>query len=203
MGDNKMKKSVCLYFLVLIICFVFGGCNNKVAQEQKDIKTPDVAQNKTNADEVKDSIEISSFTTKIVTKGKDRMDNIILASKSLDGYVIKAGAEFSFNNTVGVRSKERGYKKAMVFFSWGKSYEEGGGICQLSSTLYNTAKNADMQILERHDHLKKVYYLPIGQDAAVKYGSQDLRFINTKSFDVITQTVLEYEKSVTVKFFKK
>lgn len=129
--------------------------------------------------------EISSYSTKIVDKDKNRQDNIKLACSSLDGHIIKPEEEFSFNNTLGPMGKDAGYKKATSFTSTGKKFKAyGGGICQLSSTLYNACLNASLKITERHSHSRRVVYVPKGKDATTFYGSKDLKFVNNTINDI-------------------
>ena len=97
---------------------------------------------------------------------------------------MEAGAEFSFNTTVGERTREKGYEEAKVLIDGKRDYAVGGGICQISSTLYNAAERAGMEILERHDHTNEVHYVEIGRDAAVAFGAQDFRFRNPFSHAV-------------------
>ena len=100
--------------------------------------------------------------------------------------LLKNGETFSFCNTVGKATPDRGYKKADVFDSNGnviKGY--GGGNCQISSTLYNAVLKLDkLEVVERHEHSKKVYYVPEGKDAAVAYGSVDFKFKNDYDNDI-------------------
>ena len=100
--------------------------------------------------------------------------------------LLNLGETFSFCNTVGKATPEAGYQKADIFDSNGnvtKGY--GGGNCQISSTLYNAVlKLPDLDIVERHEHSKKVYYVPTGKDAAVAYGSIDFKFKNNYDYNI-------------------
>ncbi|NLX77754.1 MAG: VanW family protein [Clostridiaceae bacterium] len=127
---------------------------------------------------------ISSFTTKIYDKDKHRVNNIKLAAEDLDKTVIEPGEVFSFNETVGRRTREKGYEEAPIFVDGEKSKGVGGGVCQVSTTLYNAALEADLEIVERHRHSRKVSYVPEGKDAAVVYNSKDLRFKNTRDYPI-------------------
>lgn len=123
--------------------------------------------------------EIASYSTKIIDKDANRQHNIKLACSSLDGHVVKPEEEFSFNGSLGPMGKEEGYKKAISFTSTGKKFKAyGGGVCQLSSTLYNACLNASLEITERHPHSRRVFYVPKNKDATVFYNSKDLKFIN-------------------------
>lgn len=109
---------------------------------------------------------------------QDRTNNLILACKAIDGTVLKAGQEFSFNRVVGERTEEKGYRPASIYADGDVVDEVGGGICQVASTLYLVALKADLTITERHCHQFPVSYLPLGVDASIYWGSQDLRFRN-------------------------
>lgn len=143
--------------------------------------------------------EISSFTTIIYDKEENRVNNIKIAAEELDGTVIEPGEVFSFNETVGKRSKEKGYEEASIFVDGEKSKGVGGGVCQVSTTLYNAALKADLEIIERHRHSRKVSYVEEGKDAAVVYNSKDLRFKNTRDYPIeIRISVTEDEIRVTL-----
>ena len=124
---------------------------------------------------------LATFTTRYPAFRKNRTHNIHLALKPLDGALVGAGEVFSFNNTVGPRLKELGYRDAPVFVHGELEPGTGGGVCQVSTTVYNAALLADMQILQRSHHSSPVPYVPMGRDATVAYGLLDLRFRNTAS----------------------
>ena len=108
-----------------------------------------------------------------------------LAISKLNGVIIENGAEFSFNNTIGPMNEGNGFKKATGFDSNGKKIKiSGGGICQISSTLYNCALIAGFDITERHPHSRRVYYVPKDKDATILYGSLDLKFVNNSGSKV-------------------
>lgn len=122
--------------------------------------------------------EISSFSTWYNPGQTDRSHNVVLAARALNNTMVTAGEAFSFNKRVGPRLAEKGYRDALVIV--GDRYEQGlaGGICQVSSTLYNACLLAGLEIIERHNHNLAVAYVPLGQDATVSYGAQDFRFRN-------------------------
>lgn len=130
--------------------------------------------------------EIANYSSTLLDGEKNRVFNIQKACDTLNGVVIKQGQEFSFNNTIGPMGEENGYLKATGFDSNGKNIQiSAGGMCQVSSTLYNVLLISGVEITERHPHSKRVYYVPIDKDATVYYGSLDLKFINTLDADVI------------------
>ncbi len=122
---------------------------------------------------------VSTFTTKFPVRKKDRNTNIRLASGKINGCVLLPGDTFSFNTVVGKRTIQDGLKTAPVFKNGKHDMGVGGGICQVSSTLYNAALFADLTVVQRHNHSMPVAYLPVGRDATVDYGSLDLKFKNT------------------------
>lgn len=111
--------------------------------------------------------------------GYNRTINLDLACKAIDGTLLLADEVFSFNETVGERTEEKGYLPASIYTSGTVSDEVGGGICQVASTLYLTAMEADFEILDRCAHQFTVSYMPLGMDASIYWGSQDLKFRNT------------------------
>lgn len=127
---------------------------------------------------------LTTFSTTILDSDENRVNNIRLASQKINGFVLKPGETFSFNKIVGKRDYSKGYKKAKVLVNGESNEGVGGGICQLSSTVYNAALKSGMQIIERHTHSGEVGYIPRGQDAAVSYGYKDLKFKNVNNYPV-------------------
>lgn len=123
--------------------------------------------------------KLASFSTPLKSKANSRRNNIDLTASILNGTQIAPGETFSFNQIVGKPSSSRGYQKADTLVD-GKTIQAiGGGNCQVSTTIYNTATQVpDIEILERHNHSKEVPYIESGKDAAVSYGSLDLKFKN-------------------------
>jgi len=134
-------------------------------------------------------VEIGSFSTEILDGQKSRVNNIKVASDYINGVEIMPGEEFSFNGALGRRTKEKGYKKAPIIIKTKrgpkKGYGVGGGICQISTTLYNAALEAGLEITERHQHSKKVPYIEKGKDATVVYGGADLKFVNNRNNPIV------------------
>lgn len=128
---------------------------------------------------------ISSFSTKVYDKSKNRVQNLKVAAKAVNGTVIKPGETFSFNKTVGPRTAEKGYKEAPVLVGKEHTKGLGGGVCQVSTTIFNAAKKADLDIVERHTHDIEVVYAKNGTDATVSYGTLDMKFKNTKDYDIL------------------
>ena len=130
----------------------------------------------------------SCFLTNFSTSNNDRKCNIILALKKLNGTIVMPGEIFSFNHVVGERSEKNGFKKAKIIKN--KKYIEsfGGGVCQVSTTLYNAAIRAGLKIVELHPHSLRVGYVEPGFDAMVNMGSSDLKFINNTNCPILIAT---------------
>ena len=195
--------------VLIYIIYLFIGSNNKLnINEVKDIKT-DFNQNINNSNKVNvekeiiyEEIEIASFTSTLYDNEENRVFNITKACQCLNGVVIEPGQEFSFNDTIGPMGEENGYLKATGFDSQGKLIQvSAGGMCQVSSTLYNVALLANLEITERHPHSRRVYYVPADKDATVYYGSLDLKFINNTD-EKIKITAENDSYSVTIKMYK-
>jgi vancomycin resistance protein YoaR len=137
---------------------------------------------------------LGSYKTPLLNRNTDRVNNIRLAMRKINGYKLKSGEVFSFNDIVGKRDSENGFKMAAVIINGEYGEDMGGGVCQLSSTIFNAADKAGMEILERHSHSKEVKYVPVGRDAAVSYGYLDLKFKNTKEYDVELKAKIEDKK---------
>lgn len=128
--------------------------------------------------------KITSFTTKFDAGNVPRASNIRLAAKIIEGTVLTPGDTFSFNTVVGQRTEERGFQEAGVYMNGKVDTGIGGGICQVSTTLYNSVLFADLQVLERHNHSLTVPYVPLSRDAAVSWGLQDFKFINNTDYHI-------------------
>ncbi len=128
---------------------------------------------------------IGSYTTTLLDRSDSRVNNIQLASEKINGTVIMPGEEFSFNRTVGRRTAAKGYEEAPIIVRTPegpkKKKANGGGVCQISTTIYNAVEECGLKVTERHLHSKKVGYVPKGEDATVSFGSVDFRFVNTRS----------------------
>ena len=147
---------------------------------------------------------IAAFTTEFKGSKKNRIHNITLAAQKMNGTVLEAGAVLSVNKTIGDRNKKNGWKLASAIAGGKYEDEYGGGVCQLSSTLYNACLLADLEIVERYHHSWPMSYVPIGRDATISTGSKDLRFKNTTSAPLLILTQVNAEgKSITVNIYGK
>ena len=181
-----MKKIL----LIILISCVLVACGNNQTQYQQQSYQIENQQLSSNI--------VGSYTTNLTDKTEGRVHNIKLAISKLDGTRVGAGETFSFNDTIGPREEKDGYKEAIIFDGHGnKTKGFGGGVCQLTSTLYNAAKNAGFEIEERHEHSRDVPYIEDGKDATVSfYGNEDLKFRNTKEYAIIIRAEATEDKVI-------
>lgn len=181
-------KKITLYFILLICLIGLCGCNdnNKNDNTSSDAERTSYSTTSPSPTPTKE-IEKSTFTTNILDKTPNRLDNIALTCSKINEITVKSGETFSFCDTVGKVSSNTGYKEADVLDAEGKPFKGfGGGNCQVSSTLYNAVLGfKDLQVLERHSHSKKVYYVEKDKDAAIDSNSKlDFKFKNTTGHDI-------------------
>lgn len=124
---------------------------------------------------------LSSYTTSFNRGLRGRTHNLTLAARCIDGAVLKPGQEFSVNAAVGPRLANRGFRTAQIFVRGKIEDGIGGGVCQVSSTLFNAVLLAGLAIKERSPHSQTVPYVAPGRDATVVYGLRDFRFVNSNS----------------------
>ena len=219
-----MKKFIIIIFLIIIFaCIAFymykSGSNNqinyssnytaeKTSSINETINSPNNTsngndENKSSQDEKKannnsENKTVSNFSTQLPKDSKARYSNIELACETLNGTVVKSGNTFSLWNTLGCPTKEKGYKKAKSFTSDGKVIKSyGGGICQVSTTIYNALLKIDgIKVTERHEHSRDVVYVKDGKDAAVSYKSSDLKFKNNLDYDIKIKANVKNNKVV-------
>lgn len=122
--------------------------------------------------------EIGSYATSLQGRTESQVYNAVIAAGRIDNVVIQPGGAFSFVKAVGPWTADRGYRKAPVSYDGELVRSWGGGVCQVSSTLYNAALLAGLEIVERHRHHWPAKYAPPGRDAAVAYEKIDLRLRN-------------------------
>ncbi len=121
--------------------------------------------------------KISSYTTWFNEADADRSENIAIAASLIDGITLQPYGEFSFNKTVGRRTAEAGFKQAKIIVNGEYVLGVGGGVCQVSTTLYNAALKSGLTVVEYHPHSLQVSYVPPSRDAMVSSGS-DLQLLN-------------------------
>ena len=128
--------------------------------------------------------QLATFKTTYDGGNTDRTTNLKLACDKINGKVILAGETFSYNKTLGARTAAAGYKNAAIY-SGGEVVDGiGGGICQISSTLYNAVLRANLEIVERRNHQFVTSYVEAGMDATVVYGTTDFKFKNTRKYPI-------------------
>jgi putative cell wall-binding protein len=147
-------------------------------------------------------IPIAQYTTYFKVSEVNRTENIRLAAKALDGQLLAPGERFSFNERVGERTAEAGYKEALIIEGDVFTPGLGGGICQVSSTLYNAVMLAHLEIVERHPHSLPISYVPPGQDATVAYPYLDFKFRNSSKEYLLIRSFVKGD-ALTFQFFKK
>ena len=160
-----------------------------IAAEDKDeytvkltITKPKVTVNDIGTEAFPD--KLGTFTTRYDERDRDRTTNLKLACQKLNNQVVLAGATFSYNKTLGERTIAAGYKNAAVYENGQVVDGIGGGICQISSTLYNAIVDANLETVERRNHQFVTSYVPAGKDATVVYGMTDFKFKNTRKYPV-------------------
>ena len=122
---------------------------------------------------------LASYSTDLAGRTPHQRYNARRAAAALDGVVVKPGATFSFDKIVKGWTGDQGFLRAPVSYNGTLIDDYGGGVCETSTTIYNAALLAGLQIVERHSHSFSPSYAPPGRDAAVAYPSADLRFVNT------------------------
>lgn len=147
--------------------------------------------------------KISSATTNASFSDSNRLTNIKLACKAIHGMAIQPGETFSFNKALGERTTKKGYKPAGALENGMHTKQVGGGICQVSSTLFNAVAKADLQIVERSPHSIPSVYVDLGKDAAVNWPNQDFKFKNNGLYPVYIVASLSKDKKVTFSIYGK
>jgi vancomycin resistance protein YoaR len=142
----------------------------------------------------------STFTTFFDPARENRVHNIELAASYLNNYFLAPGEIFSFNSIIGNTTPEKGYKEAPIIIGGELVPGFGGGICQLSTTLYNAVLLANLEIIERHSHQLTVPYIPPGMDATVSYKINDLKFRNNKEHYILINSVVD-KNTLTLHLF--
>lgn len=171
--------------ICLILTFLLSACSAYKKPEEKYVAEPHKRE------VIYREVSIGEAVTKIIDNGKNRVSNILLACDRISGIKLSVGDEFSFNEITGRKTSKNGYKSAPVLVDGEKSYGIGGGVCQVSTTIYMAAKDAGLKITEHHNHSESVAYAPLGMDATVVYGVKDFRFVNDTTDDIYIYTWVE------------
>lgn len=147
---------------------------------------------------------LSKFTTVFDVGNTNRASNIALATKTLDGIILKPGEVFSYNKVIGNTTKEKGYKLGGAYVNGQVVQAYGGGICQVSTTLYNAVLYANLEIVQRYNHTYAVSYVPAGRDATVSYGGKDFKFKNNRKYPIKIEGVAKNGTvSISIKGIKE
>ncbi len=144
--------------------------------------------------------QVGTFVTYFRGNNKERKTNIFLATDAINNQVVFPGETFSFNQTVGKRTKEKGYLPAPIIVKGELSEGIGGGICQVSSTLFNAVDQAGVEILERYSHSRQVPYVRPGRDATVSWYGPDFTFRNKSAHPLLIQAKVS-DRSVVIRIF--
>ena len=227
MKKNKILIGVIIIIVLVLIIAVFiynnnnnGNTNNKntntnlennanvtasristnVNEEQAKNRIANILQNQNEIiKNISNEKEISMYSTTIKDKSSGRLTNISITCSTLNNTIIHSGETFSFNEVVGKPTAERGYQEASVIIDHKTEKGIGGGNCQVSSTLYNAVLAVpSLVVTERHEHGKDVTYVPEGKDAAVSYGSLDLKFRNNLGSDIRIEATTNNE-TITIR----
>ncbi len=174
--------------IILISSFLFlTGCtSNNGNQENENSSANSYNVTPLSTTVLKEEV-IASFSTPVnYPEDSNRQTNMTLCCNTLNGTIVKSGETFSFCDTVGQATPEKGYKEADIFDLDGNiTTGYGGGKCQVSTTLYNAVLAVqNLVVTERHPHTRKVYYVEEGKDACISYGGADLKFRNDTEFDI-------------------
>ena len=183
------KEPFAIYPEVIGISFDIEQAREILKEEEKEeyiiplnIIAPKVTISQIGAEAF--SYKIVTFTTRYDPTAYDRTTNLRIASDKINEKIVMPGETFSYNKALGARTSAAGYKNAKVFENGEVVDGIGGGICQVSSTLYNAVLMADLEIVERRNHQFVTSYLPAGRDATVVYGAIDFKFKNTRKYPV-------------------
>ena len=203
---NSIKKPKLLTFFSLLLCLIISFwvmaffCTTKTAFAMPfyNLKPEKMVLR-------------AEFFTSYSTSSQERKENISLASKALDNTFVDVGCEFSFNQTVGPRTEKRGYKVSKIIVGGEFVDGVGGGVCQVSSTLYNAVLLAGLKVIEFHPHSLPVSYVAPSFDAMVNSGSADLKFVNDTLNPILIRTYADqstlkveiYGQKLQEKFVRK
>ena len=162
---------------------------HNLLQEEKDEYTiplkvlyPNVTTNMIGTEAFPDML--SNFSTKYAASNKNRTTNLILAANKINGTVLMPGEVFSYNKVVGERTIADGYKEAPVYVNGKVENGLGGGICQITTTLYNAVLYANLEVVERSNHQFVPSYANASRDATVVYGAIDFKFKNNREYPI-------------------
>ncbi|MBE7087498.1 MAG: hypothetical protein E7369_04270 [Clostridiales bacterium] len=187
MNSTIFKRKVAVLLIVFLIFIPCLPCLSVYAMPFYDL-------------DPKNIVLRAEFSTYYATSTDERKHNVKIATDKLNGVLIDVGGEFSFNLTVGERTEKNGYKKAKII-SYGEFVDGiGGGVCQVSTTVYNACLLAGLKILEYHPHSLPVGYVLPSFDAMVSYGSSDLKIKNCTHNPILLYATADGDR-LTVKVY--
>lgn len=170
----------------------FNDCINQIKNKKKNLEINLEIVDYKNSQDIKELFkEKSCFSTNFYSSSEERKNNIKVALKSLDGIVIEEGEILSFNEITGERNLANGYKEAKIISGGTFVMGVGGGVCQVSTTLYNACLLSDLEIVEATSHSLPVSYVEPSFDAMVSFGSSDLKVRNNSGGKIIITTSSE------------
>jgi vancomycin resistance protein YoaR len=146
------------------------------------------------------SERISTFTTDMGVSSPNRIWNVHLLGNYLEGTIVKAGGTFSYNEVVGPRTIERGFREGQMIFGGVLIPSIGGGVCQTATTIFNAAFEAGLPVSERHNHSWYISHYPMGRDATVSWGGPDLVFKNDLKHAILID-VSYTDTTFTISFY--
>lgn len=174
-------------------------------QLEMDLYIDENNENYGGTSELNDNNLLATFSTPLKSSSDERVNNIEIVCDRLNDFILKPNEIFSYNNVTGPFGPADGFEEAPIILSNGKKDESyGGGVCQLSSTLYNVVKNIkNLDITERHHHSAPVTYVPKGEDATVSLQSgKDFKFVNNTGYSIKFKANCD-DKQVTVSAYKE
>ena len=176
-----------------LVSDILAQMNAKNYKAEIPAKGREVAPDITKS-QAKEMYQLLGTYTTTTTANRDRNKNIELASIALDGMILQPGEEFSFNKATGERSPAKGYRPAGAYLNGELIEEPGGGVCQVSSTLYNAVVFSGLNTTERHAHSYEPSYVTPGEDAMVSFGGPDMKFENNSKNAIAIRTSFSKRK---------
>ena len=127
---------------------------------------------------------IASIVLTSTSDNESRNTNLRIACKKINGIILKPGQKFVWSKVIGRLTETNGYRKAIAYVNGNNRMAYGGGVCQVSTNLYQCVKQSKMKLVERHEHGKAITYIENGEDATVSQGYKDFIFKNNKSYTI-------------------
>jgi vancomycin resistance protein YoaR len=143
---------------------------------------------------------LTTFTTDMGPSSSNRIHNVHLMANYIDGTIVRPGETFSFNDAVGPRTEERGFREGQMIVGSLLLPSIGGGVCQTATTLFNNAWEAGLPITERHNHSFYISHYPVGRDATVSWGGPDFGFRNDMAHAILIKAAYT-DDTLTFSFY--